>query len=101
MCPGWRQELEGRLHWAVWGLEQGFLQPGTLVPSPAKGKKGSKPHLVLALEQYFDLLHASTGLEGRSKLVGAEKESQRLASRALAFLKLVSFVLHSNRSWRC
>lgn len=82
------QDLEGRLHWAVWGIEQGFLHPDTLAPSTAR-LNAKNPHLVVALEQYFDLLHASHPSEGRNRLAGVEKETQRLASRALAFLKAV------------
>lgn len=72
----------------MWGIEQGFLQPQSLVLSPARAK-GDSPHLVSALEQYFDLLHASNE---RSNIVGAEKETLRLATRSLSFLKLVSFM---------
>lgn len=79
------QELEGRLHWAVWGFEQGFLQPESLAPAA----KGSTVNLVEALEHYFVILDTKDVRMGIRALAGAEKDNQRLASRLLAFLKLV------------
>jgi len=79
------QELEGRLHWAVWGFEQGFLQPESL----ALAAKGTTVNLVEALEHYFVILATKDVRLGTRTLAGAEKDNQRLASRLLAFLKLV------------
>lgn len=72
-------------------MEQGFLLPETLSP-PSSRSKAKILHVVAALEQYFDLLHDSGARKSGSKFAGAEKEGQRLASRALAFLKLVSCI---------
>lgn len=91
--------MEGRLHWAVWGLEQGFLRPGDLVPpaaAAAPAGKGGGAHIVHALLAFMGLVTGSEGGGGgalglgqAASLAGCERQAARLASLALAFVAKV------------
>ena len=108
-----RQELEGRLHWALWGLEQGFLRPRDLVPpgppSAPEKAQGGGAHVVPALLDFMGLAAgdvaddmaagreggggaaaAGPGRRAAPILAGCERQAARLATLALAFLSTVS-----------
>ena len=87
------QELEGRLHWAAWALEQGAAQSQHLVPPRRQhgAKTGGRMHIVPALCAFSALLPPPAGMQqGKPKqaslVAGCERDVQRLAGRALAFL---------------
>ena len=110
LCGCAPQELEGRLHWAAWALEQGLAQPQDLAPPPPAAAKSGNPHTVPALTAFFALLppppgpqQPSDGLNRpsarRTALAGCDKDVQRLAARALQrtgvqVLQLLASPLH-------
>ena len=95
--------MEGRLHWAIWGLEQGFLRPEDLVPptASAPAAEGGSAHVVAALLTFMGLVAAGAGKEGDIKmglgqvapLTGCERQVGQLASLALAFLSKVGMCI--------
>ena len=88
------QELEGRLHWAIWALELGMLPASDLSPSgetkTAKGRLAAT-----ALIMLYDTLQKHSRGDGgvfRGSMAGCERDVQRLSSTALTYLTQVRVI---------
>ena len=93
------QELEGRLHWAIWALELGMLPASDL--SPLEEKKTAKGRHAATL--YDTLQKHSRGERGafRGSMAGCERDVQRLSSIALTYYTQVKVVgNHTDTAYR-
>ncbi|KAK9829312.1 hypothetical protein WJX72_005143 [[Myrmecia] bisecta] len=88
----WLQSLEARLHWAIWALDQGIIQPHHLC-APAKPTKaqrsaagGAQQHLVAGIAQFLQMVPEPETGSGASMLPGCDRECKELAFKLLTLL---------------
>ena len=88
------QELEGKLHWAVWAVELGMLKPSDL-PQAVDSQAMDAAAAILSL--YGELGRERPRKEGVfvGILAGCERDMQRLSTTALTYLSKVSSCMAS------